>query len=863
MEQVTSRSRRPTPASRADNDSRSSAGRLTRPANGLFSWKFFVVWIALLPVFLEIVDARRVPFDLAYTHALQTFVHGYFEESQTEADQGYRQSIWAQPAWARKFQLLEAKAMAGRRLDEDALGLLAENHTAWLDPTDRIQYLAIEADSLTNLHRFPQAQQRLAEANALCLHSDLAVCTSVIGAQGKFLAERGQMADASRTFETALLSARRTDDRFSEALFLCELGYVASQREEHDQAIDFDEACSQKATEVGAKSLQQSASGSEGWEQYQTGNPDRALDLLRNATQQAIALGNKGNEIDWLTSEALIYASIGQTDLAEKTDLRAIKLAQEIDDKQNIINASMDLAQDYVNSGRPDEADRYSRQALPLVQETGSQLDLLNIHLIQGQAASLRHDWPRADALLKEVSNAAGSQDSMKWDAQRSLANMYEAQGQVAEADQAYLGALGFIEGTRAALKQEELRLTFLTKAARIYDDYIHFLVANGKVEEALEAADWSRARTLQQGLGTIASGVSTAPPRINAVEIARKANATLLFYWLGERQSYLWVVSPSEMRLVPLPPKSEVVPQIERYRHALLDLKDPLKDGNRDGRALYDTLVVPAAKIIPAGGRVVLFADGELSELNFETLVVDPNKDAAAPHFWIEDATILSSPSIRLFASAKPPEKTQGKLLLLGDSISPGPEYPPLPMAPIEIQKIRPQFSATEETIFTRDQATPDAYLKSNPEQFTYIHFVSHGTASRLDPLGSAVILSRGDGGGPYKLYARDILRHPINARLVTISACDSSGARAIAGEGLVGVSWAFLRAGAHNAIGALWDVSDASTPELMDRMYSGLGQGQSPAEALRDAKLSLVHAGGKFSKPFYWAPFQLYAGR
>src|ERR1700742_2028647 len=104
--------------------------------------------------------------------------------------------------------------------------------------------------------------------------------------------------------------------------------------------------------------------------------------------------------------------------------------------------------------------------------------------------------------------------------------------------------------------------------------------------------------------------------------------------------------------------------------------------------------------------------------------------------------------------------------------------------------------------------------------------------------------------------------MRAPLRARLVTISACYGSGLRAYAGEGLVGLSWAFLRAGAHNVIGALWEVSDESTPQLMDSLYQGLEDGLPPSDALREAKLSLLHSKSGFRRPFYWAPFQLYTG-
>jgi CHAT domain-containing protein len=61
---------------------------------------------------------------------------------------------------------------------------------------------------------------------------------------------------------------------------------------------------------------------------------------------------------------------------------------------------------------------------------------------------------------------------------------------------------------------------------------------------------------------------------------------------------------------------------------------------------------------------------------------------------------------------------------------------------------------------------------------------------------------------------------------------------------------------------IASLWEVSDASTPQLMDELYKGLSAGQDPASALRAAKLTLLHSDTVFRKPFYWAPFQLYAG-
>jgi CHAT domain-containing protein len=232
--------------------------------------------------------------------------------------------------------------------------------------------------------------------------------------------------------------------------------------------------------------------------------------------------------------------------------------------------------------------------------------------------------------------------------------------------------------------------------------------------------------------------------------------------------------------------------------------------------------------------------------------------------HYWIDDATMLSAPSLAMIAAAKPMQSGTRSLLLLGDPVSPSEDFPTLPLFAYEMKSIQKHFDPRNVAVFNSKLATPAAYLASNPAQYSYIHFVSHAVSSQTDPLDSAIILSA-TAASPdsFKLYARDIMRRPIDARLVTISACYGSGSRSYAGEGLVGLSWAFLRAGAHSVIGALWEVSDDSSPRLMNALYQGLEDGQAPAAALRKAKLVLLHSNSKFRSPFYWAPFQIYSSR
>src|SRR5262249_47388995 len=260
-----------------------------------------------------------------------------------------------------------------------------------------------------------------------------------------------------------------------------------------------------------------------------------------------------------------------------------------------------------------------------------------------------------------------------------------------------------------------------------------------------------------------------------------------------------------------------------------------------------------------PRGGKIYIIPDGSLNNLNFETLLVDVQR----VHYWIEDATIVNASSLRLLAASHTPRKKPARnLLLIGNSIAPSGKDPELPNAALRIQSLAQHFAESSRQVLTRAQATPAAYLESKPEQFSHIPFVAHGTASRLSPLDSAIVLSKNSTqDDSFKLYARDIIRHPVQADLVTISACYGAEGRTYSGEGLVGLSWAFLKAGAHNVVAALWEATDASTEMLMSRFYDELDKGAKPDGALRTAKLSLLLE-TNFRSPFYWAPFQLYAG-
>jgi len=266
--------------------------------------------------------------------------------------------------------------------------------------------------------------------------------------------------------------------------------------------------------------------------------------------------------------------------------------------------------------------------------------------------------------------------------------------------------------------------------------------------------------------------------------------------------------------------------------------------------------LLGPIRELVPAGSRVTIVPDGALHSLNFETLpgVRDTSK------YWIEDVTVSVAPSLGLLLNSHPANRSQTSSLAIGDPEPAGQEYPRLPNARKEVETIASLFSPANKVVYQREASHPSAYGRAGPARFSLIHFAAHATANRVSPLDSALILSR--EGNAYTLSARDIMTIPLDADLVTLSSCRSAGARAYSGEGLVGLTWAFLQAGARRVIAGLWDVNDDSTSILMARLYGDLARGVPAEDALRAAKLSLLHADYPYRKPYYWGPFQLYTG-
>jgi CHAT domain-containing protein/Tfp pilus assembly protein PilF len=790
-------------------------------------------------------------------------MHSDLATAQNKAERELKYYSRRDSGVAMQVRLLDAEIASFGGRSGDVLTLLNDSTVSYPESGDA----AIKRKMLCSVAHVHLGQQRLAdqelqEAQQLSESSHSRLEGEVLRTRGIIEIHRSQLVDANTSLRKSLDFARKQNDTFLEASNLLNLGSLALHEEHYGEALDWFNASTQIARSIQARILLESDLGNIGWAYYKLGDFEKALASFQQAEEQARTLGAIVAQISWLNNAGLCLYQLGDLKEAEGYYRRALQAAQSVDNKELIANTRTSIALLFFQQGQFDSARLETDEALKSarwLQDKSTELDPL---FLQALLAARQANSPDAERMLLQIHHDSADAPSLQWEVESSLGDFYVSSRRPQLAGQWYRKSIRTFETQRSAVKDEELKLPFFANGDALYHDYADFLIESKKPNEALQLLDLGRARTLADGLGTAKPSSQTSKESVDAQSVARRLNATILFYSLAPEKSWLWAVTVNSTRLFVLPKQQEIEARVQRYQKAILKSSDSLRETNEDARSLYNILVAPAVSMIPHGSRVFIIPDRSLSGLNFETLLAP---GAEGVHYWIEDVTVTNANSIRLLSrvdtdSSRADSKN---LLLIGNPISPAAEYENLPNASTEIGDIEKHFPRDSRTVLAQADAVPAAYAANRPDRFSYIHFVAHGTASRLSPLDSAVVLSASpEHPDSFKLYARDIVHHPLRAELVTISACYGSGSRTYAGEGLVGLSWAFLRAGSRNVIGALWEVNDASTPLLMDRLYSEIQSGSMPDVALRTAKLSLIHSQGVYRKPLYWGAFQLYAG-
>src|SRR5215831_13579227 len=324
---------------------------------------------------------------------------------------------------------------------------------------------------------------------------------------------------------------------------------------------------------------------------------------------------------------------------------------------------------------------------------------------------------------------------------------------------------------------------------------------------------------------------------------------------------------------------------------------------------ALYKAVVEPAATVI-ADKRLLVVAGGALNYIPFEALLKNGDgADYASLNYLVKTNEIVYSPSASVIAAIRqnssgaagksmllvadpvfsaddPRAKGTGTAAASGETrglglgleaavndVTASSDASPASAGGLHLARLSGTRTEADEIskiakgggaqadLWTDLNASEDNVKARDVAGYRYVHVATHGLLDADRPQFTGVVLSLvGNKTNDGFLRTDEIFNLKLGSPLVMLSACETGLGKEKRGEGVIGLTRAFMYAGAPTVGVSLWSVADKSTADLMTDFYKRLlaPTPTSAATAMRDAQLAMIN-GKKYSAPFYWAPFVL----
>jgi CHAT domain-containing protein/tetratricopeptide (TPR) repeat protein len=660
------------------------------------------------------------------------------------------------------------------------------------------------------------------------------------------------------------------------------------------------------------------------------GRPQAALPHYRLAMHLQMQAHDFTYLPQTINAMAVAYGSMHNYALATVYYKRALAVAYRIHSTPFIQFLEANLGYAYFQMGKP-------ALAVPLLERAVALQTTANGHCTrEGQLADAYLAMDRfTDAESEETKAITACEKAVKKDdlsidyAARAKARMNI--GKLDDSLSDIRRSKSLIEEIRANLAPEDAyKQGYAQRNMDIFDTLIAILTQMNRNEEALETAEQARARAFldllsgphpssaivakqsgtpapPQGLMPIAfrdSPSLSGPTRESLLKSDAHAEAiqpgeitstlyrlhsTLLSYWIANDKLYIWVVGlgepvyevfqtikPSE--LAELVRKTQPA-EVAASRGTLVRSRGTGRyvvsgESQLAWRKLYNLLILPVADHLPkqAGSLLTIIPSGPLFRVAFPALI-DRNG-----HYLIEKYAIHTSPAVGLLRYTEENDRTANgyaaNYVFVGNParlpvLPQGFRLPPLPGTEAEMKAVLQLFPASQITLLDRNHAGM-RQLEESLADATVLHFATHAVIKDADPFSSFLALNREFDGG--ELTVGKVYGLKLHTKLVVLSAC-RSGLGEISGDGVAGFTRAFFYSGSASVLATLWDVADEPTARLLPDFYRNLIAGQSRAEALRNAQLSLISdlRHGKVAvrtadgsvvlseAPLFWAAFSL----
>ena len=438
------------------------------------------------------------------------------------------------------------------------------------------------------------------------------------------------------------------------------------------------------------------------------------------------------------------------------------------------------------------------------------------------------------------------------------IARAYRQLGDWSHADSSLAMATQALQARRAQTRAAEARESWNSIDELFGEMVLHELErpnasAQARTIAAFDSLQRFRTRTLIERLtGTVADPAHSPPPvTVTRLQTTVLRPGELLLESLAtDDSSWVFAVTRDTCAVVGLPRLPVLTERIQVLRD--LVAAPPADSSTRLSRetlaSFGEGLFGPLVPLMQQSQTVLFAPDGPLHLVPLAALPLGAGGAAL-----LEDHRVIHVPSATMLALLReraPPTAPDARLLAFIGGGTEGPQG--LAGARAEVEQLRNSYRDVEVRAASTIRAWDDA---PHFDRYAAIHFAGHTAVDDDRPWRSGIQL-RGGADSSAMWRAESIAAVPLRATLVVLSSCQSEGNRALSGEGVAGLSTAFLAAGVPTVVATLWPVEDRATAKFMQSFYAALADGQTAEDALRAAQ-KIMRSDPATAHPFYWAGF------
>ena len=374
----------------------------------------------------------------------------------------------------------------------------------------------------------------------------------------------------------------------------------------------------------------------------------------------------------------------------------------------------------------------------------------------------------------------------------------------------------------------------------------------------------------------------------VEAVQARLEPDEVLLSFRLDDPASFLWIVTRQGFRMRRLPSKAVLEPRLRLFRW---QVERGERDALEQGKQIYEELFGSSPEV-RSKRHWLLALDGELFRTPMAALV-EPDAQGNPEYAGCRHAQRIV-PVVLPTASRQPLQFSKtflgvadpvynladprfrgaaGEFWMAGLFPLPSPlrpgrnlELPRLPAGAEEVQACRAAWSSDwgRTIVLSGERANTAELNRAAAGGADVVHFATHFVAPEGEDSGARIVLSLDAAGRPELLGATEIAKTQAPVGLVVLSGCASGGAAVLPAEGLMGLSRAWMLAGARTVLATLWPLPD-DHGALLVSFYKHLAgarphlDGRAAAEALRLAREQVPKTGGYGSSPSGWGAYFL----